>query len=339
VRIVITGGAGFVGSSLALGWRADGHEVHAFDNLKRRGSELNLARFKKAGVKFQHGDVREPGDLAELPATFDLLVDASAEPSVLAGLDGSPAYLLDTNVKGTLHCLELARARTRTVIFLSTSRVYSVAPLRALPLEETPTRFTSKTAISETFPTDGPRSLYGTTKLASELFVQEYGATYGLRTVIDRCGVIAGAGQFGKVDQGFVALWAAAHVFGKPLQYRGFGGKGKQVRDVLHPSDLKRALDLQLEKGCDGTFNLGGGLACSTSLLELTALCRKVTGRETEVTAGPDSASVDVPYFVSDTAKARAAFGWEPQKTLTDVVPELCAWLERKRDILEALFT
>ncbi|MBL8956505.1 MAG: NAD-dependent epimerase/dehydratase family protein, partial [Myxococcaceae bacterium] len=248
MRIVITGGAGFVGSSLCLGFKADGHEVHAFDNLKRRGSELNLERFAKAGVKFVHGDVREPADLAALPATFDLLIDASAEPSVLAGLDGSPAYLLDTNLKGTLHCLELARARTKTVVFLSTSRVYSIAPLRALALDEGPTRFTARErpGIDEAFPTSSPRSLYGATKLASELFVQEYAATYGLKTVIDRCGVIAGAGQFGKVDQGFVALWAASHVYGSPLEYRGFGGNGKQVRDVLHPADLKRAIDLQL---------------------------------------------------------------------------------------------
>ncbi len=330
-----------MGSSLALAWRGDGHEVHAFDNLKRRGSELNLERFRKAGVKFLHGDVREPADLAELPPTFDLLVDASAEPSVLAGLAGSPAYLVDTNLKGTLHCLELARQRAKTVVFLSTSRVYSVGPLRALPLDEGPTRFSVKggsAGISETFPTQQPRSLYGATKLASELFVQEYGATYGLRTVIDRCGVIAGAGQFGKVDQGFVALWAAAHVFGRPLEYRGFGGKGKQVRDVLHPVDLKRAIDLQLgaiEKISGETFNLGGGDACSTSLLELTELCRKITGRTVSVTAGPDSASVDVPYYVSDCAKARAALGWEPQKRLPDIVAELCAWLERGRAVLE----
>src|SRR4051812_44877960 len=124
MKVVITGGAGFVGSSLALGFRDRGADVYAFDNLRRRGSELNLERFKKHGVHFVHGDVRVFADLAALPSTFDLLIDASAEPSVLAGLDGSPLYLLDTNLGGTLNCLELARARTKTVVFLSTSRVY-----------------------------------------------------------------------------------------------------------------------------------------------------------------------------------------------------------------------
>jgi CDP-paratose 2-epimerase len=351
MRVVITGGAGFVGSSLALAWRADGAEVWAFDNLKRRGSELNLERFKKHGVHFVHGDVRQPADLAALPSTFDLLVDASAEPSVLAGLDGSPSYLLDTNLGGTLNCLELARARTRTVIFLSTSRVYSIAPLRELALDEGPTRLTLKPSqqspgvgpagIAEDFPTHLPRSLYGASKLASELIVQEYAAAYGLKAVIDRCGVIAGPGQFGKVDQGVFTLWVANHVFGKPLKYTGFGGKGKQVRDLLHPVDLKRALDLQLgviDRISGDTFNLGGGQACSTSLLELTQACQKATGKSVPIGSEASSASVDIPFYVSDTAKAQRSFGWKPEKSAADIVSDIHHWLERDRALLEPIF-
>ena len=351
MRIVITGGAGFVGSSLALAYRDDGHEVWTFDNLKRRGSELNLERFKKRGIHFVHGDVRDPSDLAALPATFDVLVDASAEPSVLAGLDGSPSYLLDTNLGGTLNCLELARQRTKTVIFLSTSRVYSIAPLRELGLEEGPTRLALTTnqqspgvslaGISERFPTHLPRSLYGASKLASELIAQEYAATYGLKMVIDRCGVIAGAGQFGKVDQGVFTLWVANHVFNKPLKYTGFGGQGKQVRDLLHPSDLKRALDLQLsaiDKISGDTFNLGGGNSCSTSLHELTTLCQKVSGRSVPIASEPTSASVDIPFYVSDTAKAEKVFGFRPQKTAADIVADIHGWLERDRALLQPIF-
>lgn len=351
MRVVITGGAGFVGSSLALAYREDGHEVVTFDNLKRRGSELNLERFKKRGISFVHGDVREPSDLASLPATFDLMIDASAEPSVLAGLDGSPQYLLDTNLGGTLNCLELARTRTKTVIFLSTSRVYSIAPLRELGLDEGATRLTlsakqqspgvTAAGIAETFPTHLPRSLYGASKLASELVAQEYAATYGLKMVIDRCGVIAGAGQFGKVDQGVFTLWVANHVFDKPLKYTGFGGKGKQVRDLLHPTDLKRALDAQLnaiEKLSGDTFNLGGGQSCSTSLLELTALCQKVSGKSVPIASDPNSASVDIPFYVSDTGKAERVFGWRPAKTAADIVGDIHSWLERDRALLQPIF-
>lgn len=353
MRIVITGGAGFVGSSLALAYREKyaQAEIIAFDNLKRRGSELNLERFRARGITFAHGDVRQPEDLATLPATFDLLIDASAEPSVLAGLDGSPAYLLNTNLTGTMNCLELARTRAKALIFLSSSRVYSIAPLRELALEEGAARLSpaarqpspgiGPAGISEAFPTHLPRSLYGATKLASELLVQEYAASYGLRAVINRCGVIAGPGQFGKVDQGVFTLWVANHVFGKSLKYTGFGGTGKQVRDLLHPDDLFSALELQLasiDRLTGQTFNLGGGPECSTSLCELTALAQKISGRTVPIAQDPVSSPVDIPWYVSDCARAAAAFGWKPLKRAGDIVGDIHAWLVRERERLAPLF-
>ena len=353
MRVLIAGGAGFVGSSLAIAFRArhPTSEVYAFDNLKRRGSELNLARFQTHGVNFVHGDVRQPADLAAVPGNFDLVIDASAEPSVLAGLDGSPAYVLDTNLGGTINCLEFARQRGHAFMFLSTSRVYSIAPLRQLALEEGATRFTvapqqtspgiGPRGISEEFPVHLPRSLYGATKLASEMLVQEYVASYGLRAVIDRFGVIAGPGQFGKVDQGVFTLWVAHHAFGKPLKYTGFGGAGKQVRDLLHPDDLFSALTLQLaaiDRLSGETFNLGGGQDCSTSLAELTALCQEVTGRSVPIGSEPNSASVDIPFYVSDTAKAARAFGWHPQRSVRDIVGDIASWLDRERVRLAPLF-
>lgn len=353
MRVLITGGAGFVGSSLAIAFRNRDPkaEVFAFDNLKRRGSELNLERFQRHAVNFVHGDVRQPADLAALPGNFDLVIDASAEPSVLAGLDGSPAYVLDTNLGGTINCLELARQRGKAFIFLSTSRVYSIAPLRELALEEGPTRFTlaaqqkspgiGARGIAEEFPVHLPRSLYGATKLASEMLVQEYVASYGLRAVIDRCGVIAGPGQFGKVDQGVFTLWVAHHAFGKPLKYTGFGGTGKQVRDLLHPDDLFTALSLQLDaidRLSGETFNLGGGQDCSTSLAELTTLCQEVSGRTIPMASEPTSASVDIPFYVSDTAKAARVFGWQPQRKVRDIVGDIHSWLDRERARLAPLF-
>ncbi|MHB8876810.1 MAG: NAD-dependent epimerase/dehydratase family protein [Myxococcaceae bacterium] len=353
MRIVITGGAGFVGSSLATTFRAKHPkaEIFAFDNLKRRGSELNLERFRQHGISFVHGDVRQPEDLAELPSTFDLLIDASAEPSVLAGLTGSPAYLLSTNLGGTLNCLELVRARGKALVFLSTSRVYSMGPLRELALDEGPTRLNlaAKQAwpgvgargIAESFPVHLPRSLYGATKLASELIIQEYVSTYGMRAVINRCGVIAGPGQFGKVDQGVFTLWVAHHVFDKPLKYTGFGGAGKQVRDLLHPDDLAHAIDLQLsdiDRLSGETFNLGGGPEVSTSLAELTATCQRLTGRSVPVASDPTTSPVDIPHYVTDFTKAEKAFGWKPQKGVEQIVSDIHAWLGRERSRVAPLF-
>ena len=173
IRVLVTGGAGFVGSNLAVAFRDRGDAVTALDNLHRRGSELNLPRFRERGIEFRRGDVRNPADLDGLDGAFDVFIEASAEPSVHAGLDGSPDYLLGTHLTGTLHCLEFARKRAGVFVFLSTSRVYSIAPLRALPLVETDTRFVCDTAIDESFPTHLPRSLYGASKLASELIIQE----------------------------------------------------------------------------------------------------------------------------------------------------------------------
>jgi CDP-paratose 2-epimerase len=340
VRVLITGGAGFVGSRLALAFRRDGAEVVAFDNLRRRGSETNLSALAEAGIAFVHGDVRSRGDLEDLPGVFDLMVEASAEPSVHAGADGSPGYVLETNLLGTLNCLELCRRRVGALVFLSTSRVYSIDAMRGLAVREDETRLVLEDAqpmpgasargIAEDFPITGPRSFYGTSKLASEMVIEEYVATYGLKAVVDRCGVLAGAGQFAKPEQGVIALWAARHVYGTPLTYIGFGGEGRQVRDVLHPLDLYDLVRLQLERveeHAGAVFNVGGGLEGSVSLRELTDICRDATGTEVPIASRPETAAVDVPVYVTDTARAEAAFGWAPRRGPRAIVDEIVEWI------------
>ena len=232
VKCLVTGGAGFVGSTLALLLQRDvaGIDVTAFDNLRRRGSELALDRLRAGGVTFRHGDVRSADDLSDA-GPFDVLIECSAEPSVHAGYDGSPAYVLDTNLTGAARCLDAARRYDASVVFLSTSRVYSIPALVSLPLERQGDRLElpagasgpgwSARGITERFPTSGPRSLYGTSKLAAELLVEEYHAMYGLRTVVNRCGLIAGTvadGQGGsgphRVLGGSTRIWRRALVHG-----------------------------------------------------------------------------------------------------------------------------
>ena len=293
MRVLVTGGAGFIGANLAIGLAArhPGWQVTALDNLQRRGSELNLPRLRHGGVRFVHGDVRAADDLTAA-GPVDAVVECSAEPSVLAGVDGSGLdRMMGTNLVGAYACLELCRRHDAQLVFLSTSRVYPVGPLSALPLTEAETRFeladdravpgASSRGVSEDFPLAGHRTLYGATKLAAEILIEEYVATFGLPAVINRCGVVAGPWQMGKVDQGIAAYWMLAHRFRRPLTYIGFGGAGKQVRDLLHVHDLLGLVDLQLSdpgSWIGVVVNVGGGPDRSASLRELTAICAEITG-------------------------------------------------------------
>ena len=347
MRVLVTGGAGFVGANLALMLRRN-HEwpVVALDNLKRRGSELALRRLAKGGVTFVHGDVRIPSDL-EAAGPVDLIIECSAEPSVHAGGDGDGRYVVETNLVGTLNCLELARRRGAAMIFLSTSRVYSIAALRALPAIAGATRLEipaeasgpgwSRQGIAESFPTTGSRSLYGASKLASELLVEEYHAMYGMPAVINRCGVVSGPWQMGKVDQGFFVLWAARYLYGGRLGYHGFGGQGLQVRDVLHVADLYALIDYQamhVEALAGCIFNAGGGPGASVSLRELTAMCEERTGRKIALGREPLTSAADIPYYVSDNRKVTQATRWSPRHTVESILDHVIKWLDEYRSEL-----
>jgi CDP-paratose 2-epimerase len=347
VRVLVTGGAGFVGGNLvvSLAERHPDWDVVALDNLMRRGSELNLPRLREAGVEFVHGDVREPADLAAA-GSFDAMVEGSAEPSVLAGF-ADTSYSVQTNLLGAFNCLERARAEGAFLVFLSTSRVYPVAPQLELALEEGATRFeldesqplpgASAAGIAEDFPLGGARTLYGATKLAAELLIEEYADAFGLRAAINRCGVIAGPWQMGKVDQGVFSWWLLSHLFERPLTYIGYGGSGKQVRDLLHVDDLTDLVDEQLgdpERWGGSLANVGGGRECSLSLLETTELCRELTGNEVPIAAEAETRPGDVPVYLSDCRRLHSLTSWRPSRGPREVLADLLAWSEAHADEL-----
>lgn len=342
MRILISGVCGFVGSTLARAFTdaGAGHEISGCDNFIRPGSELNRTDLKRRGVKLFHGDLRAPSDLEALPPA-DWVIDAAANPSVLAGVDGrsSSRQVVEHNLGGTVNMLEFCKQHRAGFILLSTSRVYSIAPLAALPMEvragafrpaagaDMPTGVTAA-GVNETFSTAAPVSLYGATKLASEALALEYGETFGLPVFINRCGVLAGAGQFGRPDQGIFAYWINAWLQRRPLKYIGFDGAGHQVRDCLHPRDLIPALVKQLAApkiaAGDRIANFSGGADSAMSLRQLSDWCVERLGAHA-VNRDPTPRPFDIPWMVLDSTKARRVWGWQPVTPTSAVLEEIAA--------------
>jgi len=354
VKILVTGACGFVGSTLAAALAAQSDasvapvKIIGLDNLSRIGSEINRPKLAALGINCFHGDLRCPEDLRQLPRV-DWVIDAAANPSVLAGIDGksSSRSVFDHNLVSTINLLEYCKEHHAGFMLLSTSRVYSIAPLAQLPMVQKDGAFVvddlqplptgaSGRGVSEDFSTTPPISLYGSSKLASEILALEYGQTFDFPVWINRCGVLAGAGQFGRADQGIFAFWINAYLRRRPLKYIGFGGYGWQARDALHPLDLLPVLKKQFAFA--GTpprriYNFGGGPAGAMSLLQLSEWCQQRFGAH-PVTADLAERKFDIPWMVMDYSRATADWNWRPQIALAKILDEIAAHAERNPDWL-----
>jgi CDP-paratose 2-epimerase len=351
MKLLITGVCGFVGSTLAatLLERMEGLSIVGVDNLMRPGSGTNRAWLRKLGVTFVHGDIRSASDVEALPDS-DWVIDAAANPSVLAGIagGGTSRQLLEHNLGSLFHVLEYCKRCRAGLAMLSSSRVYSIPALASLPLRDAGCRFeldaagalppgVSADGVTAEFSTRPPVSLYGSTKLAGEVLALEYGEAFGFPVWVNRCGVMAGAGQFGTADQGIFAFWVNAHLRRRALRYIGFDGQGKQVRDALHPRDLGALLEAQMRGGRSGgerIYTAGGGAANSMSLRELTAWCDGrfgAHGPAADVRPRP----YDIPWIVMDNAGATRDFGWRPAVTLEQTLDEIARHAEANPDWLE----
>src|SRR5262245_1679302 len=338
MHIVITGICGFVGSELALELRsrfADAR-IAGIDNLSRRGSEHTRPALERAGIVVQHGDIRCASDVDTL-GDADWVVDAAANPSVLAGVDGrsSGRQLVEHNLFGTVNVLEYCARRGAGFVLLSTSRVYSVAALQELPLGVSADAFVpladsewpsgaGPAGLREMFSTASPLSLYGATKRASEIVAAEYGDAYGFPVVVNRCGVLAGAAQFGTAEQGVFSYWVRAWGAGRGLKYCGFGGAGHQVRDALHPRDLADLIERQIRNDADaaGVWNVGGGTANALSLAQLSEWCRQRFGPR-DIGVDSTTRRWDVPWIVMDATAAANRFGWRRTRSIADILTEI----------------
>lgn len=350
MKILITGGCGFVGFNLATFLVGREHQVTVFDNLVRRGSETNVFGLRKKGVDFVHGDVRNLEDFSELSNDFDCLIECSAQPSVVSGYT-NPVLDFRTNVTGVINCLEFCRRSETGMIFLSSSRVYPADKINALPVIEIETRwewdpggkaepfplgFNPSKGISAEFTLDGRyRTIYGASKASADFFCREYADAFNLNIIVNRCGVIAGQGQFGVVDQGWLTFWAMSCYLNRPVSY--YGHKGKQVRDILFIEDLCRLIEIQLAKinnfsGC--VWNVGGGRDSSLSLVEATSLMERLTNRKMAVHLKENERKGDVVIYITDNTKVSEELNWYPATSLEEGATHIVKWIADSKDRL-----
>ena len=352
MKIVISGGAGFVGGHLAVRLARAGHDVVCFDNLVRRGSEINLRRIAAAGATFLHGDVRCPEDFLRIPIKPDAVLECCAQTTAVDGFT-NPMYDYTNNLGGLFNVLEYCRKSDAGLVLWSTNKVYSGEFCNFWPTIEKPTRFewdenfdydsswatpgvthiergfSSLRGFNENAPLNGNQhTVYGATKAAADILVQEWSGSFGVPTVVNRLSCIYGPHQFGKVTQGWIAWFALARRLGLPVSYYGFGGK--QMRDCLFVDDLCDLIEVQLARLPEisgSVYNVGGGNENTLSLLELTQKIdrhRGISGPDPIVVAEPRK--FDQKIYVSDISKVREELGWSPKTSLDRGLEQLFDW-------------
>ncbi len=333
MKILVTGGCGFVGANICLDLRKK-HSVTSLDNLSRKSSIINFEKLKKNKIKNYKFDIFNSKKIAKLPK-YDLIIDCCAEAAVeISRKDIDKVF--NTNLIGTFNLLKKSKKDKSKIIFISSSRVNSIQSINKIFKNK---KIKIRKKINENFDTLNPKSFYGFTKFASELMIEEFAYAFNLKYLINRCGVISGPMQFGKQDQGFVSLWIWHHYQKKNLSYIGYGGKGNQIRDVLHIDDLKDLINIQI-KNFNNIYNkkfcIGGSDKSYTSLKNLTQICETVTGNKIKFKKQKKTSIYDIPYFITDNSYIKKVYNWSPKRNILNVVKDTYKWLtENKKQLLK----
>ncbi len=341
MKFLITGGCGFVGSNLAiyLKKKIKNSKIFCLDNLSRKGSRVNMSRLKSYQIKNFNLDINSKNILS-LPK-FKFIIDCCAEPAIEESIK-NPDKVFNTNLFGTFNLLKKVQKDKAKLIFLSSSRVYSINKLNKIVKNENiKNRIIPKLKIDQTFSNEPPISLYGFSKLASEMLIKEYSYMHNIKYIINRFGVISGPWQFGKVDQGFASLWVERHVNKKKLSYKGYGGHGNQVRDLIHIDDVCEIILKQIKKInsiYNQSFDVGGGIKNTISLRQLTKKCQKITNKKIKILQDKKTSKFDIPYFVSDNKKIYSVYKWRPKKNIDHILNDIFYWLDKNKKILRGYF-
>ena len=332
MRILITGGCGFIGSNLAifLKDKIKNAKIASVDNLSRKGSDLNHKRLSQKQIKNFKSDIGRLNKLIKLPK-FDLVIHCAADPAIEASRK-KIEEVFNSNLIGTFNVLKKCAKDNSNIIYLSSSRVYAMENLF---------RLKKKGSVKENFDVENVKSIYGFTKLSSELLIKEYSYLHKIKYIINRVALVSGPWQFGKEEQGFVSLWVWRHLKHLRLNYIGFGGTGKQVRDVLHIQDLCELILLQIQKFKkinNKLMNVGGGKRNSLNLIQLTRLSTNITKNKIKIGSVKKTSPYDVPYFVTNTGYVTRLYKWKPKRNLKKIIADLYFWMKPNISSLKKYF-
>ena len=342
MKILVTGGCGFVGSNVALYLNKNIKDVkiYSLDNLSRKGSKFNLTLLKKNNINNYKIDISNNKKFSKLKK-FDLIIDCCAEASVEASRL-SIDRVINTNLIGTLNILKKVQQDSSKLIFISTSRVYPIDKINdLLKYKNFKNELKIKDMIDEKFTISGPKTIYGVSKLSSEMLIEEFAYAFDIKYIINRCGVISGPLQFGKQDQGFVSLWIWRHLMNIELKYIGYGGYGNQVRDVLHIDDLCELLMIQIKrfkKVNNKIFSVGGSKKSNVSLKKLTIMCEKITKNKLKIKKIAKTSIYDIPYFITSNYKVTKTYNWKPSRNIDQIVHDTYNWLVKNKKKLIKYF-
>jgi len=339
LKVLVTGGCGFLGSHACEYYAKQGNEVVAFDNLtkhelKRTGYDTDAARnhmlnfVKTLGAVAVNGDIRNKNELLSASKNCDYIIHTAAQPAMTISIE-DPELDLMTNIVGTFNVLEVARKYDIPVVVCSSIHVYGNKINDTL--KEGKTRFFREPpTIDETNPTmEGSITPLHVSKRAVELYVQTFIDSYDLKAAVFRLTGMYGPRQFGSEDHGWVANFTIKTLLEKPIT---MFGTGKQVRDILYATDAVRAFDAFYKAQAAGLYNIGGGMKNLISLMECIALIEEITGKKADVHYAPKRMG-DLWYFVSDITKAKEKLGWQPKTSNKTGIGELANWVNNNISI------
>ncbi|MDC3138430.1 NAD-dependent epimerase/dehydratase family protein [Candidatus Pelagibacter sp.] len=333
MKVLITGGCGFVGTNLSLYLSSKGFKVNTLDNLSRKGTKYNLSLLKQKKIKNFNIDINNFKNILKLPK-YDLIIDCCAEAAVEISKKEIDK-VINTNLIGTFNILKKIKKDNSKIIFLSTSRVYPILETnKNLRSKIIKSKLKIKNMFDENSSTIGPKTIYGVTKLSSEMLIEEFSYAFNIKYIINRCGVISGPLQFGKQDQGFVSLWVWKHFNKSKMKYIGYGGYGNQVRDVLHIDDLCKLIFLQIKKFKkinNKLFTVGGSKKSCISLVELTKICEKLTKNKIKFKKIQKTSIYDIPYYISNNNLVTKTYKWKPKKNINNIVNDVFIWLKNNK--------